>query len=274
MADDEIDDLWEANSEGREPDFVPVIGIITQPVSASKKENGFNFHDYVLEVNDNFVKWAGSKTIAIPFDVSEQDLTVILDQINGVLLTGGALTLIDPASGELHPYYVTAKRVIEYSKMKKDKHGEVWPVLGICQGLEVVSVYQANDSIDALDTIVIYGENRPINWTGAASNSAFFKDWPKELRDQMEEEGLALHAHTYSTSMATYEGTPGLRDEMIVTQTDIWHDEKNVSGSPSAEVPFIAAMEHKRYPIYTSMYHPEYQLLVFTGDRRWTTVEN
>lgn len=149
---------------------MPTIGIITQPVSASKKDV-FDFHDYILEVNDNFVKWAGSKTIAIPFDIHEDDLLEILGQINGVLLTGGALTLIDK-HGNQHQYYKTAKRVIEYSKEKKDKFGEDWPVLGICQGLEVISIYQAGDDIDALDEIVIYGDNRPINWTTA--NSRFF----------------------------------------------------------------------------------------------------
>lgn len=56
---------------------------------------------------------------------------MILEQINGVLLTGGALSLIDE-DGKQHPYYETAKRVMEYSKMKKDKDGEDWPVLGVC----------------------------------------------------------------------------------------------------------------------------------------------
>ena len=68
-------------------------------------------------MNDNFVKWAGSRTVAIPFDVEEEQLIAILDQINGVLLTGGSLTLIDE-NGVQHPYYKTAKRVIEYSKQK------------------------------------------------------------------------------------------------------------------------------------------------------------
>ena len=157
---------------------MPTIGIITQPVAPGKKD-AFDFNDYILEVNDNFVKWAGSKTVAIPFDISEEELVRMLDQINGVLLTGGSLTLIDE-DGNQHPYYKTAKRVIEYSKMKKDEFGEDWPVLGICQGLEVISVYKAKDDIEALDKIVIYGENRPINWTNVESR--FFKDFPDHLR--------------------------------------------------------------------------------------------
>lgn len=120
--------------------------------------------------------------------------------------------------------------------------------------------------------MVIYGENRAINWTD--NESIFFKDWPEELVDKMEDEGLFLHAHHYSTSLKTWEKTPGLKNEMIVTQTDIWYDEKNVSGSHSPYIEFIAAMEHKRYPIFTTMYHPEYQLLVFTGSKKWTIIDN
>lgn len=58
-------------------EYQPVIGILTQPVSANKR-NLFNFKDYILEVNDNFIKWSGSKTIAIPYDISEEELMKIL----------------------------------------------------------------------------------------------------------------------------------------------------------------------------------------------------
>lgn len=49
-------------------------------------------------MNDNFIKWAGSRTISIPYDIEDEELNEILPQINGFLFTGGALTLIDSES--------------------------------------------------------------------------------------------------------------------------------------------------------------------------------
>ena len=85
----------------------------------------------MLEINDNFIRWAGSRTVAIPFDISQKDLLELLPQINGVLFTGGALELVTK-EGKQHPYYVTAKKLFHYSKFMKDVKGEDWPVIGIC----------------------------------------------------------------------------------------------------------------------------------------------
>ena len=46
-------------------------------MSDVKKDN-FDFGDYILEVNNNFVKWAGSRTIAVPYDISEENLVKLL----------------------------------------------------------------------------------------------------------------------------------------------------------------------------------------------------
>ena len=100
-------------------------------MSADKKPS-FNYTDYILEVNDNFVRWAGSKTVAIPFNATESELFSLLRQINGVLFTGGALTLVDIQTKAQHPYYQTAKKIIQYSKYMKDVKNETWPILGIC----------------------------------------------------------------------------------------------------------------------------------------------
>jgi gamma-glutamyl-gamma-aminobutyrate hydrolase PuuD len=84
----------EQSKECARENYQPIIGILTQPVVDFKKDQ-FNYRDYILEINDNFIKWAGSRTVAIPYDISEENLLRLLPQINGILFTGGALELIN-----------------------------------------------------------------------------------------------------------------------------------------------------------------------------------
>ena len=80
-----------------------------------------------------------------------------------------------------------------------------------------------------------------------------FGTYPSSLKKKMESEGVALHAHTYSVSMETFNKTKGLKKEMKVIQTDTW---KRPSDGKNIE--FIDAMESLNYPIFATMYHPEY----------------
>ena len=169
--------------------------------------------------------------------------------MNGVLFTGGGLNLLDN-NGRHHPYYETAKQIFNYSLFKKDVLGETWPVLGICQGLEVVSLILSGD-VDTLDEVRIHGESRPIKWAVDEETSHLFGGFTPQLAAAMEAESLALHAHSFSIGVDTYESVPGLNRFMRVLQTDaIEQDGKHIE--------FIAAMEAKDYPIYCTMYHPEY----------------
>ena len=102
--------------------------------------------------------------MAIPFDISNDDLLNLLPQINGILFTGGALDLINPETNDPHPYYLTAKKIVMYSKYMKDVRNEDFPILGICQGIEVLGVLYGDDDIGVLDDIVIYGESRKVKW--------------------------------------------------------------------------------------------------------------
>ena len=86
-----------------------------------------------------------------------------------------------------------------------------------------------------------------------SEDSQLFQTFPEYLVEAMENEGLALHAHTFSVSTDTFNETPGLKDFMKITQTDTWT--RNYDGK---EVEYIASMEAKDYPIFTTMYHPEY----------------
>ena len=161
LAADEIIDEWEEsiNGDATSIDYQPRIGILTQPVSSANRKL-YGYDHYILEVNMDFVRWSGSVPVVIPYDIEQQDLSILLPQLNGVLFTGGGLNLLDN-NGRNHPYYETAKQIFNYSLFKKDVLGETWPVLGICQGLEVVSLILSGD-VDTLDEVRIHGESRPI----------------------------------------------------------------------------------------------------------------
>lgn len=85
LRNDTIRDKWEWSEDCETNqtlcdipyDNQPIIGILTQPVAKDKKDK-FNYTDYILEINDNFVKWGGSRTVAIPYNITKEKLFSLL----------------------------------------------------------------------------------------------------------------------------------------------------------------------------------------------------
>ena len=75
----------------------------------------------------NFVQYAGSFAVPIPYDIEDEALYALLDQINGAYFTGGGLNDIVNTQ-----YYQTAKKIFEYSIKQWDEHRVKWPLFGIC----------------------------------------------------------------------------------------------------------------------------------------------
>lgn len=75
---------------------------------------GFNPGHFSWEHNINFVHYAGSFAVPIRYDISDEDLYPLLNQINGVFLTGGGLDIMFP-NGTLSQYYQTARKIFDYS---------------------------------------------------------------------------------------------------------------------------------------------------------------
>lgn len=63
--------------------------------------------------------------------------------------------------------------------------------------------------------------------------------------------------------MKTFNNTPDMNQIMKVTAVDTL-----------GNLTFIDSMEAKKYSIYATMYHPEYQTLDFIGPKKWKMVAN
>ena len=62
-----------------------------------------------------------------------------------------------------HPYYQTAKRIVQYCKYKKDREGEEFPILGTCQGFQVLALIASQDNFKIMEKIFVAG-NRKVIW--------------------------------------------------------------------------------------------------------------
>ena len=82
-------------------------------------------------------------------------------------------------------------------------------------------------------------------WTG----------FTKEETDKMGTDKVALHFHDFVISMDTFNNCPKMVENMLITQTDT-----GIRTDTEDTITFVNAYEAKNYPVYTTMYHPEYQL--------------
>ena len=77
-SDDGIRDYWNCkDNEKCKIDYRPRIGVLTQPVGKGKRSI-FDYDQYILEINNNFVKWAGSIPFAVPYDITQEKLDKLL----------------------------------------------------------------------------------------------------------------------------------------------------------------------------------------------------
>ena len=113
---------------------------------------------------------------------------------------------MDRVTGEQHQYYKTAKRIFEYAKRVKDESKEHFPLMGICQGFELLAFLANGDDKNTLSDIY-HVENRKVDWhvANVRQESRLFNSFDQDLLDKMASEKYALHLHEWSIYYETYE---------------------------------------------------------------------
>jgi len=86
----------------------------------------------------------------------------------------------------------------------------------------VLSIIQGDDDIRTLDVVKIYTFGkvppRTVEWAvDPNKESRFYKDFSTYLPSAMKSKKLTRHFHTYSVTLKTYNETPGLKNEMLIT---------------------------------------------------------
>ena len=150
----------------------PIIGICTNYSTDEKigmmTELGFAGQDWQLLAGDYIraVERAGGIPIIIPIVENHQTLEPILDRIDGIIFSGGSD--IDPQCyGELPRYGIgrinPVRDAQEIALAKKVLYEKDFPVLGICRGIQLLTVVSGGTLYQDLRSQRPEGFNHTLN---------------------------------------------------------------------------------------------------------------
>lgn len=229
----------------------PLIGVLMQPGS-----DGFDhilpspLQHYVYVAN-SYVEWisqTGAIAVLVPYDLPQSKFRAILNNLDGFLLPGGGTDLKDK-EGKDTPYHAVARNVLRYSEEMLDVHGKTWPVFAICLGFEDAGMhYLGNAALtDGMNDIT--KEHPVIVEEDAFKESKFFSKLDQKILRTTFEKGSVYYAHDLGfdyTTLAKPEFSKVKEDLLILGHS-----------FSDTNLKFVAFFEHKKYPVYATMFHPE-----------------
>ena len=233
----------------------PLIGILMQPGDSDLKVQFPTPSEFYTYVPSSYVEWiaqTGAIPVLVPFDVPKERLDKILETVQGFLFPGGDSDFNFPGTVEPTQFYLTMKRIMDYSIDRFNKTGKKFPVFGTCQGFQAMLIYFADMKVldggmndKRTDHPIVIDESE-------MQKSTFFSKISKQYRDYVFSHGFMYYSHNFGIYMDALATAPynKLKDELLIlgySQLGQNHDGKK----------FLALAEHKKYPLYLVQFHPE-----------------
>ena len=233
---------------------VPLIGILMQN---GPKEmdiqipDAYNHYTYVPASYVEWIAQVGAIPVLVPFDVPDERLQAILEEVDGFLLPGGDTDIKDKDQRDT-PYQEVTKKIIAHSEKTFNAEGKFFPIFGTCLGFEQIFMKYGTNPIlteGFKDQDVMH----PIVLEEDFAQSRLLANFDKDKLKKVFDAGLIYYLHDLGVSYETLqkEEFKKVRDELLIlgySQTGQNHD----------GVKFVALIEHKKYPIFGVQFHLEY----------------
>lgn len=234
-------------------DKIPLIGILLMHASNGIKAqlpNPFNHYTFASKSYVDWIAQTGAIPVLIPFDVPINRLNRILNEVNGIMLPGGAPELQDE-NGDALWYQSVTEHIIQYAVNKFDNEGISFPIFGTCLGYENIMMYfnggkiLSNGQDDHLD------HNVEIEQT-ELRESKFFSKIDNDLMNEALGQYGSYYSHDWGVTIETLTGTKYKKahDQFLwLGYSEVVHENKTIK--------FLAMTEHRKYPIYGVQFHLE-----------------
>lgn len=232
----------------------PIVGILTMPSDFPDKFSPLEY-SYFGAAYVKFLESSGHRVVPILYDYDENKLREIFNSINGLLLPGGdaSLWLNETTMVGKSRLTKTVQKLLDWA-IEANEKGDYFPVWGTCLGYESLVIYfSQNVTLDRFNS-----QDHTANLTFVNEESRLFKDLPFSLKNFTENENSVFLWHSYGKSYDDFLMESKLHENLIVNTIT-----KDFNGKT-----FVSSIEHKKYPIFGTQFHPEVTLFQFGSDIR------
>lgn len=206
----------------REHTSAPLIGIYpTVP------------HEYYLEMYQHWVERFGARTVVLP---ARGDADSWIPKLSAVLIPGGP-----GGKGDVKPFV----RALVERAIQVNKDGDFFPVWGTCLGFEwLIEVIGGNRAIQT--NFEADDLSQKLNFT-LASPGRLFAGANASIMTWLATEDITYNMHDLGIEPGHFKRDRALSKNMEVLATSVDRTGK----------PFVAAVEHQKFPLYGVQFHPE-----------------
>jgi gamma-glutamyl hydrolase len=235
------------------PNPRPIVGVFSLANSDDPAETG-------SIIPADYVKWleqGGVRVAVVPFNAPLPVLDALFTGINGLLFTGGGLSL-----NATTLYFQQALYLFDKAKAANDA-GDFFPIWGTCQGFQMLHLLAAMPAnhADVLKCEAYDSENLPLalNFTDAAPTSQLFgpaalvpaimdgASMHPTIYEAFGTQNITMNLHNCGVNPADFDSNPILPSFYTMLSTNV--DRKGL--------PFVSSIEGIKYPFWATQFHPE-----------------
>ena len=218
----------------------PIIGVMTQPSTTTQGScNGDCL--YLAASYVKYIESAGARVVPVNYYADEKEITDVFNSLNGFLFVGGGSSF--PSSAQL----------IWDKTIAANEAGDYMPLWGTCMGFQWLCLASTKDKLQ-LDpqagSPLMDAENYsiPLDFREEAmKQSKLFGTAPQAIIDILSTQNVTMNNHHYGVWTEHFEQTPELMQNFNIISTN-----KDRTGRE-----FVSTIEHPKYPIFGSQWHPE-----------------
>jgi len=222
----------------------PVVGILSLPtdiIPGYESSSSYIAASYVKHIES-----AGLRVTPILFNYTTEEIDFLLERVNGVVLTGDALSLpfLEDSSEEWKEYIAKVEHIFD-KVVEMNEQGNYFPLMGTSLGFAAVHVSKGGKYIVKESEGLNYASN--VFFTDHAPNSKLFKNADPKMIYFMRNYNVTFQNHAYGVHPMTFQNNQPLKDLFKVIGLAL--DKKGD--------PYVAITEGIKHPLYTVMFHPE-----------------